>query len=486
MLNNQGVIPKMNARLQYDQTQAGKFGDLVARLRCTIVACCLVVGLSSTAIAAESKKELPPLGNSAEADRSMSIEVSDQFVWREDGSLHSDAKRRDIDVWQKITSSKRMPLHTNPIIDIYKRRLLEKKWSYEKILTRATPFIAYIVERLEARGLPLDLALLPVIESGYQSHVISENRAAGLWQIVPATAFEVGLKINTWFDDRADVIKSTRAALDYLSFINAEFGGNWEHTLAAYNAGPGRVKAAIRKNRSNGLPTDFWSLPLPRETSMYVPNFIALSELVRQTPAPALSLPKVAAKPYLQQVDTNARISLDVAARLSGISEKHLRKFNGGLIYNVTPPDGPHTLMIPTASVKQFEKKLAEEILADKPLFRLPATHTVVAGESIGSIALQYGLTQRQLRELNRLDNDLIKIGQSLAVLNAKQKPAIAAVKPDIAESTAYVIKPGDTLSEIALKFRVEITQIRLENGQLPNAKRLRPGQKLKILPSKS
>ena len=451
-----------------------------------ILVCLLFGSLCQLAIAADNNIRLPALGNTAEADQSMSIEISDQFVWREDGSLYSDAERRNLDVWQKVITSKRMPLHTNAIVEVYKKRLKSEKWSYEKILQRASPFVAHIVERLEARGLPLDLALLPVIESSYHSHVKSENQAAGLWQFVPATAHEVGLKSSIWFDDRADTIKSTRAALDYLSFINAEFDGNWEHTLAAYNAGPGRVRSAIRKNREKGLPTDFWSLHLPRETSMYVPNFIALSELVRQTPTSAFDLPEVDATPFLQQVDAKTRISLDVASRLSGVSEKNLRKYNGGLLYGVTPPDGPHYLMLPTPVVNNFKKELAAEILAGNPTYLLPTTHTVAAGETIGSISLQYGLSQRQLRELNRLENDLIKIGQRLAVLNVKPNPSIAAGKPADSTSTEYVIQPGDTLSEIALKFRVDIKQIRLENGQLPNAKRLRPGQKLKIMQRKS
>ena len=445
---------------------------------------------SVATLADEPSQRLPPLGNTDEADRELSIEISNQFVWQPSGELLSDAKRRNLNAWQKIASSKRMPLHINPIIDVYKKNIEEEKWAYEKILKRATPFIAYIVERLEARGLPLDIALLPIIESGYQSHVKSENQAAGLWQIVPATAHEIGLKTTLWLDERADIVKSTRAALDYLSFINAEFDGNWEHTLAAYNAGPGRVRSAIRKNRKKGLATDFWSLQLPRETSRYVPQFIALSELIRQTPTPAIILPEVPAKPYLREVDTNTRISLDVAARLSGISEKQLRKYNGRLLFGVTPPSGPHKLHVPASVVEKLQKNLAAEILAGKRVYNLPDTHTVVAGDTLGSIAIQYGLSQRQLRQLNRMDTDLIKVGQRLQVLNLKGNvnSSLAAGKERSGKTAvvAYVIKQGDTLSEIAQKFSVDIDQIKLENGDAPNAKRLRIGQKLQILQRES
>ena len=434
----------------------------------------------STVLLADGQNPLlPALGNTVESDRELSIEISNQFVWQPAGDLPSDAKRRNLTAWQKIAASKRMPLHINPIVEVYKKKIEKEKWAYEKILRRATPFIAYIVERLEARGLPLDIALLPIIESGYQSHVKSENQAAGLWQIVPATAQEVGLKTTVWFDDRADILKSTRAALDYLSFINAEFDGNWEHTLAAYNAGPGRVRSAIRKNREKGLATDFWSLRLPRETSRYVPLFIAISELVRQTPAPAIALPDVPATPYLQEIDTKARISLDVAAHLSGVSEKQLRKYNGGLLFGVTPPSGPHRLLVPVTAAKKLKKNLAAEILSGKAVYNLPDTHTVVAGDTLGSIAIRYGLSQRQLRELNRMESDLIKIGQRLQVLDLNQGSGKTTV-------LAYVIKSGDTLSEIAQKFSVGIDQIKLENGNTPNAKRLRVGQKLQILQRES
>jgi len=430
----------------------------------------------------------PPLGNTPEADKTMSIEISDQLVWEPSGSLISDAQRQNINLWDKIATSNRMPLQLTPVVEEYKKRLKKKHWSYEKILKRASPFLYHIVNRLEARGLPLDLVLLPVIESGYQTHVKSENQAAGLWQIVPATAQEIGLRRNAWYDERSDYIKSTRAALDYLSFINAEFDGNWEHTLAAYNAGPGRVRSAIRRNAKKGLSTDFWHLRLPTETSVYVARFAALAELVRQTPTSALELPEVAAKPWLEEVDAGQRISLDIAAEITGISEKRLRRYNGGLLYGVTAPKGPHKLMMPSPQAQQFGKAVASYRKSGRTLFNLPQTHKVKAGESIGSIALKYKISQRKLRELNGLDNDLIRIGQKLAVVSAPGNSAKSAAKTkqaaaNVAEGPAvgYTIQSGDTLSEIALKFKVAIDRIRLENGKVPNAKRLIPGQKLQI-----
>ena len=177
-----------------------------------------------------TKPELPELGNTDRIDEVLSIEISDQFVWQTDTPETAAAKSKD--VWQRILQSPRIQVHTNPIVEKQEKKYLEQVWAVERIIGRATPYLGYIVERLEARGLPVDLALLPAVESGFQSRVQSEDSAAGLWQIIPITARQIGLKRTRWFDGRTDLRQSTRAALDYLSFLNAEFDGNWEHTLA--------------------------------------------------------------------------------------------------------------------------------------------------------------------------------------------------------------------------------------------------------------
>jgi len=204
---------------------------------------------SSDSGLADDTTELPQLGNTASEDDQMSIEVADQYVWENARDKDSRNPDKPTDVWSKIIGSKRMPVHIKPAIETYKKKYIEESWAVERILVRATPYVHYIVERLDARGLPLDLALLPVVESGYQTDVKSEEKASGLWQIIPGTAKQIGLKRTLWFDGRNDIKKSTRAALDYLSFLNAEFEGSWELTLAGYNAGPGRVKSAIERNR---------------------------------------------------------------------------------------------------------------------------------------------------------------------------------------------------------------------------------------------
>jgi len=456
-----------------------------------------VLDEASVANPAETSVELPALGNSERIDKVLSIEISDQFVWHKNTSKIAAQKSKD--AWQRIKQAPRIQVHTNPVVEKQKKKYLEEVWAVERILARATPYLGYIVERLEARGLPVDLALLPAVESGFLSEVQSEDSAAGLWQIIPITARQIGLKRTRWFDGRTDLRHSTRAALDYLSFLNAEFDGNWEHTLAAYNAGPARLKSAIKRNREADLPTDFWSLKLPKETKAYLPRFIALVDLLRRTPTSPFELPKVSIEPNFTEIDAKNRISLDIASEMAGLKIRTLQRLNSGLIHDVTPPKGPHRLLVPASVASLLEEKIKERIAAGSTLHTLPKTHTVVAGETLGGVAQQYGLSQRELKSINSLSSTVIKIGQKLAVVDrrgprekvvttesntiAKNIPAQTTDGDSTNSSIAYVIQPGDTLSEIAQKFKVPVQSIKLADGTRPNAKRLIPGKRL-LLPT--
>lgn len=439
--------------------------------------------------AADNGGELPTLQNTAQTDKSLSLEVNDKFVWKPQKLSASGAKSTPDNVWDVILDSKRMPAQLNADVELQMEEYRENAWWIEKIFSRSRPYLHYIVDRLDTRGLPLDLAFIPVIESSYQPHVLSPGSAAGLWQIVPITAKQIGLSKTRWFDARADLQQSTRAALDYLSYLNAEFKGDWELTLAAYNAGPGRVKKAMSRNRKAGKPVDFWSLSLPAETTAYVPKLIALMELVRQTPSSPFDLPKIANRPAFEEVDVGQRISLGKAAELAGLKVRTLQRLNAALTHNVTPPRGPHKLLVPLGASKTLRSNLAKN--SGEKLFELPKTHLVQSGDSIGSIALLYGITRQELRELNLLNSDLIKIGQRLAVIDRKEssQPIAAAAstgtsKNSSANSINYVIKKGDTLSGIALKYNVRVGTITLADGSNPNEKRLIPGQRL-LIPAK-
>ena len=323
--------------------------------------------------------------------------------------------------------------------------------------------------------MPIELALLPAIESGYLPDVVSEGSAAGIWQIVPITAKEIGIERNQWYDGRRDITRSTTAAIDYLSYLNAEFNGDWMHTLAAYNAGPGRVRSAIRKNRKKDKPTDYWSLELPDETINYVPKFLALIDALRDADNSALTVPEVNSGTALTLVDVGVRVSIDKVAAFSSLSESELMRLNAGLVHGVTPPNGPHVLYVPHSEAETFVEKIQQA--SDQALYSLPLTHTVVAGDSISSIALEYGISQRRLRNMNSIEGSHIWIGQKLAVLDkpGAGKPALTG------ETLEYVVSIGDTLSDIASKFSVRVRDITDQNGKALDSDIIHPGERLSI-----
>jgi membrane-bound lytic murein transglycosylase D len=186
-----------------------------------------------------------------------------------------------------------------------------------RMTERATPYLYLIVEEAERRGIPLELALLPVVESAYQPFAYSHGRAAGLWQFIPGTGRRYKLSQTWWYDGRRDVTASTRAAFDYLEYLHRYFDGDWLHALAAYNSGEGTVRKAIRRNKKMGKPTDYWSLDLPEETEGYVPKLLAISALVANPPAHGVILASVVDAPYLSSVNVGSQIDLDLAAELA-------------------------------------------------------------------------------------------------------------------------------------------------------------------------
>ena len=229
------------------------------------VAAAADAGAADEIEAALTAGSLPPLVNTAEGDRPLLREIGDTHV--HDGALPmplATAAAPADDVWGRVRASARLDVPDHENVRRELATLRDQALWIGKILHRGSPFVGHVVEALDTRYLPLELALLPAIESGFRPRALSSERAAGLWQLMPDTAREIGVPSGEWYDGRGDVVLSTRAALDYLSYLNAEFHGDWELTLAAYNAGPGRVRKAIRRNRSAGRAEDFWSLPAAR------------------------------------------------------------------------------------------------------------------------------------------------------------------------------------------------------------------------------
>lgn len=386
-------------------------------------------------------------------------------------------------------------------------------------LDRANPFMAWILDQLEANKLPAELALLPIIESGYQPLAMSPSRAAGLWQFIPSTGNRFGLEQNRWYDGRRDVVDSTQAAQDYLSYLRDEFDGDWLLALAAYNAGEGTVARAVRHNRQRGLTVDFWSLDLPDHTQEYVLKLLALREIVATPGHYGIALPELDATTQIALIETSSRMELDKAASMAGISLADVQRLNPGLRSATTPPQGPHRLVVPLHVADRFAAHLADlsdsdtdgpatsrqSVIAATPTDSGRATqsqtHRVRSGDTLWSLAQRYGMSVGQLAELNGMDTGTaLRTGQTLRVEDGRSADVTPTRSTPVAEAPAdrpatsqtddrqsmqYTVRRGDSLIQISRRYRVTIADLRKWNGLRPEDY-LQPGQKLTLYPDVS
>lgn len=348
-----------------------------------------------------------------------------------------------------------------------------------RVVERARPYLFHIVDELEKRNMPMEIALLPVIESGFQPFANSPSGAAGIWQFIPGTGKVFGLEQTWWYDGRRDVIRSTDAALDYLQKLHGYFG-DWELALAAYNAGEGTVGRAIKKNIAQGRDTDFWSLDLPAETTAYVPKLLAVAHLVKQPAQYDIRLSPINNKPYLAEVNIGSQLDLTLAADLAGISKDDLFKLNPGFNRWATAPNGPHKLVLPISKAENFKTALAQ-LPQDQRLSW--QRHKVQPGESLGQIANRHQTTVTAIKQANKLSDNLIRAGAHLMIpvasANAsEQEPAAVAITKG--KRSSYTVKAGDSWWNIAKQHAVDVSELAAWNNKSLNDV-LHSGQQLLV-----
>ena len=347
-----------------------------------------------------------------------------------------------------------------------------------RVFTRGERYLHYIAGELEARGMPADLALLPVVESAFDPFAYSRGRASGLWQIIPGTGERLGLKQNWWYDGRRDVVDSTRAALDYLELLHEQFDGDWLLAVAGYNSGEGNVARAIRRAEAAGRPTDFWSIrdDLPPETARYVPRLLAIRDLVADPARFAIELPVIANEPYFAAVETGSQIDLALAATLSGIEIDALYALNPGINRWATDPEGPHRLLVPATDVARFE--IALGTLGPDERVRW-TRHEIRRGETLGEIAEDYDTTSAVLREINGLAGNTIRAGAFLMVPHASAGEDTYSLSLEARIATQqgrersgtridYAVKAGDSLWSIAELYDVGTAELASWNAMAP------------------
>lgn len=319
-------------------------------------------------------------------------------------------------VWRRLRNGFHLADIEHPAIAIETARLAKSPKAFVARAERAAPFLRYVADRVDARGLPSDIVLLPFIESGYRPVAVSGKSAKGLWQLMPATGRRFGLEETWWFDPRLDLEASTRAALDYLEFLESRFAGDWLLALAAYNAGEGRVSAAIAKNRGSGRPTDFWNLDLPKETRAYVPRLLAMVRAIGQPGEFGLALPHVADVPFLERVSVGGALDLHIAAELALTNVETIVALNPGLKRSMTSPTGANALVLPAGAGRHLRMTLARVSRDEDPRYR-KLTYTVRSGDSLWAIAKHFGVPVRSLAGWNNLILDeVIRPGHRLEI----------------------------------------------------------------------
>lgn len=389
-----------------------------------------------------------------------------------------------IDLWQRIRNGYGIEDNT---LDPATQKQLDWFASQPEYINRvadaAKPYLYYIVGELEKRDMPLELAFLPVIESAFQPLANSSSNASGLWQFLPSTGKLFGLDQNWWYDGRRDIIQSTDAALDYLQKLHSDFG-DWPLALAAYNGGEGTVGRAIKHNQKLGMPTDFWSLNLPKETTNYVPKFMAIARLLNDPSDYNLTLNPIEDTPVFTVIKTDSQIDLALAAKLAGISTEEIYQLNPGFNRFATAPQGPHRLVLPLDNVETFQQGLDE--LADGERVHM-SKHTVISGESIQSISKQYKTTVSVIKKVNGLTNSLIRLGSELIIPvastdanNISIAEAQSATNSPSGRKQIYAVSAGDTWWDIAIKHSIDVVELAQWNNKSPKDM-LSVGQKLVI-----
>lgn len=387
----------------------------------------------------------------------------------------------DQDLWAFIGDELKMGIPENSRIREQKQKYLRNKSYLHDVTLRAEPYMYWIAGQVKKRNMPMELVLLPIVESAFDPHATSGANAAGICQIIPSTGRNYGLKQTRNYDARRDVVASTTAALDMMQRLNKMFDGDWLLTVAAYNSGEGRVMRAIKANKARGKPTDFWSLSLPRETKLYVPKMLALSEILKNSKRYGVRLPTTDESRALARVRLNSPVEMAQVADMAGMSISKLKTFNAGVKGSTLGVSGPQYVMVPKKHAEQLRESLASgeidavqsQLIADNTPLN-SRSYKVRSGDTLSGIASRLGVSTKDLQQWNNLRGSRLKIGQSLTVGAGSSAQRLA----NNSDSITYRVRKGDSLSSIARRHGVNIKDVMRWNHDTDN---LQPGDQLTL-----
>ena len=395
----------------------------------------------------------------------------------------------DNDLWRVIADRQEIIVENNPRIQSHIDWISQRPDYLASISKRAEPFLYLVVSELEKEEVPIEIALLPIVESDYYPFSYSHGTATGIWQFIPSTGRMYGLDEDWWHEDRRDVLASTKAAVRYLKDLNRMFDGDWLLSIAAYNAGPGRVQRAIDKNRNQGKRTDYWSLDLPKETEKYVPKLLALGKVLKNPERFNQKLIKIENKPYLDPINLESQFDLALIAQWTNLSIDEIYSFNPGLKRWATPEALPYTILLPVDVVGDFKEILTNQKNRPKVSW---TRYKVKEGDSLSIIAQNFNTTINQIHSVNNINGSLIRANSYLIVPLARESEAYYSLSDVQREKSRlnatknsdkliYKVVSGDSLWKISRNFDVTVNDLVRWNKIVPTAP-LSIGKELVIL----
>ncbi|MGH8665011.1 MAG: transglycosylase SLT domain-containing protein [Burkholderiales bacterium] len=405
-------------------------------------------------------------------------------------SAGANAASADTSLWDRLRASYALQELDSPLVKDWENWYASRPDYVARMVARAERYLYYIVEEVEKRGLPAEIALLPMIESAYNPNAYSTSHASGIWQFIPSTGKIYGLKQNWWQDERRDVLAATRAALDYLEKLYEMFG-SWELALASYNWGEGAVARAVQRNESRGLKADYLSLDMPAETRNYIPKLMAVKNIVTRPESYGLTLAEVQNRPYFAVVTTDRHIDVQLAAKLADTPVEEFQALNPSHNRPVIRADASQPILLPVDRADVFQTNLqthGESLTSWQ-------SYTIQKGDRIERIAQRFGIALSKLKQINSIparlrnlvgltilvpaagdqaDGDISAAGFAAPVVASVAGPAAVA-----AQAAKHVVKAGETLAGIARHYRLSVAQLAAMNG-IRNGK-IRAGQSLDL-----
>ena len=398
-------------------------------------------------------------------------------------ALTADATPAQQDIWQRIRGGFGMRQQDSKQIARYEQWYASRPEYVDRMTERGKRYLYFIVDEVEKRGMPMEIALLPMIESAFNPGAYSSARASGIWQFIPSTGKNFGMQQNWWYDGRRDVVSATKGALDYLQKLHDQFG-EWDLALAAYNCGENSVMRAQARNRKLHKPTDYASLRLPKETRGYVPKLMAVKNIVSYPESFGLTLTDVPNKPYFAEITPSRHIDVEMVASMAEISMEEFTALNPAHNRPVILKKEDEVILLPVANVDIFHANLQR---TNQPLVSWQACPTK-KGEDLDDLADRYGISIDKLKSVNGIHRSVkTTSGQTLLVpLNGEEAESeftafnthLPPTDNSLLNAIRHTVRKGDTLSSIARRYHVKLSKLQSWNR---GVKILRPGQHIMV-----